>query len=223
MRVVDAVSFGTLEDLAEALRAGGNPNAYDHHKLTPLHWAMSRFSNSNQNVEKIRLLLEAGANPNAIDATGNTPMVDAVTDGRMDLIELLRRFGASLKCESDCGSLIADAVLGRQLQLIPFLVREGVEINLISRDGFTPLMLAAGNGVADAIPVLLANGAKVDLRDSNHGLTAYLHAALVGDKAAGRMLIEAGADPSARTNDGKTATALATENGHDWSEFPVGH
>jgi len=219
MNVFDAVNFGTSDDLVVALRAGENPNRYDEHKLTPLHWAVNRSSNAKQDIGKIRLLLEAGANPNAPNDTGSTPIVDAVTDGRMDLIELLRKYGASVRCESDCGSLIADAVLGRQLDLISFLVREGADINLISRDGFTPLMLAAGNGVANAIPILLAHGAKVDLRDSNHGLTAYLHAALVGDVAAARMLLEAGANANATDNDGKTAAMLATENGYRWDEF----
>lgn len=216
MNVRDAVGFGTLQDLSEALRSGEDPNRYDEHQLTPLHWAMNRFSNSKQDVSKIRLLLEAGADPNAPNKAGGTPIVDAVTDGRMDLIELLHKYGATLKCESDCGSLIADAVLGRQVQLIPFLVAEGADVNLISRDGFTPLMLAAGNGIVDAIPALLAAGAALEIRDSNHGLTAYLHAALVGDSAAARILAEAGANVRAVSNDGKTAELLAAENGHKW-------
>lgn len=216
MNIHDAVSFGTLQDLIESLRSGEDPNRCDEHGFTPLRWASNRFDGVE--MEKVTLLLEAGADPNAADRLGSTPMACAVTSGRMDLIELLQKYRASLRCESDCGSLVADAVLGRQVRLIPFLVREGADVNLISRDGFTPLMLAAGNGVPEAIPALLGAGAKLEIRDSNHGLTAYLHTAFVGDLASARILAEAGADLGAMSDDGKTAAMLAAENGHRWEE-----
>jgi len=221
VNIFDAVSFGTVEDLVAALRSGEDPNQYDTHSLTPLHWAMSRFGSANQDVQKIKLLLEAHADPNAPSNNGGTPIVDAITYGQMELIELLLSYGASIKSESDVGSLIADAVLGSQLTLIPYLVNKGVDVNLISRDGFTPLMLAAGNGVEDAIPILLAAGAQVDLRDTNHGLTAYLHAAVAGNKVAARILLAAGANPRATANNGKNACALAEEEQHAWDEFEV--
>ena len=80
--------------------------------------------------------------------------------------------GADLNCECDCGRLVAVAVLGNKPRLIPSLVHGGLDPDEFNADGFTPLMLAAGNDIPDAIPILIGCGAALELRDWEwtHGL-----------------------------------------------------
>lgn len=215
MNIKAAIISGNSQDLVDVLASGEDPNQHDEHGFAPIHWGIMSDA-VDESTTKIERLLACGANPHELDATGRAPISFAVERGKMDVIELLLRHGASLRAVSDCGSLVADAVLGGHGWLIPFLVRGGADVNLISRDGFAPLMLAAGNGMEEAIPILLDAGAEVDARDSRHGLTAYLHAALTGNREAAGILLSAGANPDAVTNEGETAAKLAAQNGHVW-------
>ena len=64
-----------------------------------------------------------------------------------------------------------------------------------------------------------SSGASVDARD-RYGLTAYLHAALQGDVAAGRELLRLGADPGLLSDKGESAADIAAARGHQWHVVP---
>jgi len=116
-----------------------------------------------------------------------------------------------------------------------------LSVNFRNKNGDTPLMLAAKNGEAKAVQVLLALGADPDLkkRDGNtalmlaaiyghtdivlalitinakdkDGQTALMLAAKYGHKDTALALIERGADINAKDEVGQTALMLAAENG----------
>jgi uncharacterized protein len=211
MELSDAVSFGSLQDVADSLRDGANPNVPNR-----LGYSALRLAINKGDAQMAKLLLDHGAEVRARDADGNSALCQAVVKRRQDLIILLVDHGADIHGECDCGGVIAVAALGNDLALVELFASMGADVNAYNRDGFTPLMLAAGNDANGVIKPLLSNGAQLELRDKNHGLTAYLHAALAGNLAAAQMLLEAGADPGAAGDDGKTAAELARENGHHW-------
>jgi ankyrin repeat protein len=64
------------------------------------------------------------------------------------------------------------------------------------------------------LPVLLELGADVQRPLNSHGWTALHVAAAYGYVRSARFLLDAGADPAARTSDGLTPAEMATANGH---------
>jgi ankyrin repeat protein len=64
------------------------------------------------------------------------------------------------------------------------LVDEGVDVDLMNGDGYTPLMNAAGNGHVDIIQFLLGKGANVDNQD-NDGDTDIMLPKMVMTKLRG--------------------------------------
>jgi|CXWL01.1.fsa_nt_gi ankyrin repeat protein len=101
-----------------------------------------------------------------------------------------------------------DDVLNLMATLPEFLVRPGVASR--SREGNTPLKVAAVWGDVRALQLLLDAGAGIDDRNE-HGFTALHHAAAQGYAAAVRLLLERGADAAIRNDDGLTAGQCATD------------
>jgi len=80
-------------------------------------------------------------------------------------------------------------------------------------NGKTLLMIAAEQGLADAVRVLLDRHARTDLRTSD-GATAVMYAAWGGHDPVVRALAEGGADLDTTNSDGKTALMAAAARGH---------
>ncbi|KAJ9131878.1 hypothetical protein P3X46_034782 [Hevea brasiliensis] len=110
------------------------------------------------------------------------------------------------------------------------------DVELQSRSGSTPLKAAAGAGEAlivelllsssqqikirilylgrDCARLLLAGGAKADIRDTTEGDTPLHIAARVEDESTVKLLLQKGANKDIRNKSGKTAYAVAAEYGH---------
>ncbi|WP_434617318.1 ankyrin repeat domain-containing protein [Azospirillum sp. B2RO_4] len=80
-------------------------------------------------------------------------------------------------------------------------------------NGKTLLMIAAEQGLADSVRVLLDRHARTDLRTSD-GATAVMYAAWGGHDAVVRALADGGADLDTTNSDGKTALMAAAARGH---------
>jgi ankyrin repeat protein/mono/diheme cytochrome c family protein len=87
------------------------------------------------------------------------------------------------------------------------LVRaEPTAVNRFGPGGSTPLIHAALYGDAEAVRLLLENGADPNLRNSANA-TALMYA--VDDAGKTRLLLEHGADPNVRSDEGRTALLIA--------------
>jgi RNA polymerase primary sigma factor len=73
--------------------------------------------------------------------------------------------------------------------------------------------LAIRSGASDAVGLHIRRGEPINGRDST-GLTPLMLAAVHGQLDVGTRLLDAGADPSLLSPDGRTAGALAAEQGH---------
>ena len=83
-----------------------------------------------------------------------------------------------------------------------------------SRDGWTPLHLAAHFGHALVVETLIANNADVHARSQNGMRNQPLHAAAAGRQLATcRLLLDAGADVNATQAGGFTPLHSAAQNG----------
>ncbi|MFP5517114.1 MAG: ankyrin repeat domain-containing protein [Alphaproteobacteria bacterium] len=79
--------------------------------------------------------------------------------------------------------------------------------------GKTLLMVAAEQGLTDAVRVLLDRRARSDLRTAD-GATAVMYAAWGGHDSVVRALADGGADLDTTNSDGKTALMAAAARGH---------
>jgi uncharacterized protein len=98
--------------------------------------------------------------------------------------------------------------------MIERLLKAGANPNGTSEEGQTALMTAALSGKVDAIKVLLAHDAKVNVQEPVRGQTALMWAASEGNTAAVETLIEFGADVKVKSKSGFTSLLFAVRNGH---------
>lgn len=89
----------------------------------------------------------------------------------------------------------------------------GADPNKRVDNGKTLLMLAAEQGLADAVKVLVDHRARTELRTAD-GATAVMYAAWGGHEAVIQALANAGAELDATNDDGKTALMAASARGH---------
>jgi ankyrin repeat protein len=171
------------------------------------------FAARQGSVETVRVLVSAGADVNQVSADESSPLLVAVQNGHYEI--------------------------GR------FLLDHGAKLNHANVKGWTPLYLAVANrnalttavpppkgeGVLDFIKFLLERGAepnarikvKAEVHQANTslwlkeaGATPLLRAALCGDLAVVRLLLDHGADPMLGTFD--NTTPLMVASGVGWAE-----
>jgi uncharacterized protein len=101
------------------------------------------------------------------------------------------------------------------LEMVDVLIRAGARVTARTREGVTPLQLAAINGSAIVIDRLLKGGADPNAQLTPEGDTALMMAARTGKTDAIRVLAEAGANVNAaETWGGTTPLMWAVSEGH---------
>jgi ankyrin repeat protein len=106
------------------------------------------------------------------------------------------------------------AAFGRTDRLRSLLRTEPEHADALAEDGFTPLHLAVFGKQEEAVRILIEHGAELDSISSASfaQVTPLGTAAFVRSLPLARILLEAGADPSAGVGHSPLATAQA--NGH---------
>ena len=92
---------------------------------------------------------------------------------------------------------------------VEMLIKDGVDIEVKDKDGYTALLIAAEMGNIEMVKVLLENGADVNARDIDKH-TALIYAAYQGNLEIAEMLLKYGADVHAKDKDGWTALMFAS-------------
>ena len=206
------------------LGAGADPNEPDHVGWTPLHFAM--FNDSPATVTS---LIDAGADPNAQDAHGATPMIrhfdPAASDADPEgiVVRALLDAGADPNIAGAKGQtpLHFATRYGVRPAAVSALVDAGADPNALDESNDPPLMNhLRGNretsknreGSVAVVEALLKAGADPNLgtgfqRGSPlHEAIRYpIHEAIIS------LLLDAGADPFARDDNGQLPIDLVTE------------
>lgn len=102
------------------------------------------------------------------------------------------------------------------------LLHEGADPNVHAGvNDWTPLMHAVYKNQPASVRTLLANGARVN-ETNGEGTTALIMAAGYGYSGTVEDLLKAGADPTLRANNGRTALSAAVGGVGDIDRFTVG-
>ena len=101
--VLRALAGGDRQALAEALDAGGDPNARDRWGVPALCVAAGRGD-----IEAVHLLVEQGGDPNLANEVGNSPLMIAAARGRPEVARTLLEAGANPAATNDWGLSATD-------------------------------------------------------------------------------------------------------------------
>lgn len=214
------------------LEAGADIDAGAGSEGTPLLHALStnywgRYLRWETSDAPINALLEAGADVNAPDSAGRTPLVASIDFRRRgptlaDLPVRLLALGADPNTPDGQGRTplhAAAAVEGAAV--IRALLEAGADPHALTDDGSSPLHAAAISGKPEAVNLLISAGADpngpadVPRTPLHHAIRhpELAWSAWRGDTLWSRRafaLLDAGADPHVRTEEGDTPLHLLT-------------
>jgi uncharacterized protein len=203
-----AIRRGDAKGVADLLAARPDlANDRDEHGNSPL--LIATYTGKH---DIVRLLLDRGARASFFEACA----LGLVEDVRRHL----REHPDSVGQWSDDGwpPLHLAAFFGHR-ETAEALLDGGADVRAVARNSEANLAInaaAAGPRVdrrPEIVQLLLARGAAVDGRGSPAGHTPLHEAAYNGDIPLIRLLLERGADRTARTGEGETALQIATKQG----------
>ena len=156
----------------------------------------------------VEALLAAGADPNAADARGVTPLIGAAVNGRMEALCALLAAGADIAAVSKSGLTALVAAVSATPAVAWVLLEKGADPNTLDEQGRPVLVAAAAGGKAEAMPMLLAKGAR-------HGRCGYAGCRLGWTcRSRARRCLSAGRNPNAAGETGITPLIAAVVRGH---------
>lgn len=161
------IQNGRATRVAEAIKAGINPNAVGNDGFRPLFFIFPA-----KTVETAEVLLKAGADPNVHLPRGNTPLIFAVRQDNPDFTRVLLEAKADPNARGENNiPAIHEAVRSEQTEHLKLLAKAGADLNIVWANS-TPLMAAVEGMEWAAATTLLELGADTKWR-SQGGMTQY--------------------------------------------------
>lgn len=174
------VEVGDTGEVKKWLAAGLDPN-YE----SPVIGSGLMIAAWEGNLEMMHLFLNAGANVNFINKSGETPLMMAAWKNQMPALKLLLERGAQVnrgkineKKNGEIGYSYENArensipqewsafhysVFAGHKELSQYLLEKGADLNAMSTNGSTPLMMALYEGKTELAQWLLDLGARTDI------------------------------------------------------------
>jgi hypothetical protein len=197
MALAAPISQDDTEGVRLLLEAGADPRRYADDDGRPASAAYEAVR-SECSAELLELLLTRGAEPGRRGRDRRSPYTLARVQGRADLADLLRRYGAA-DDSSDADRFLAALQHADRAAVQEQLARDpGLPGQLSEAQQAAALIRAAETGHTAALALMLELGFPVDAHGGDHGSTALHAAAYAGSADAVRFLLGRGANLEAR-------------------------
>ena len=121
-------------------------------------------------------------------------------------------FGLAAFGATNADVRLVDAVKSGDRAAALAMIAAHADVNTPEVDGTTPLHWAVHRDDAELVQRLVRSGARAEVRN-NYGVTPLAEAALVGNVAVLKLLLEAGADVNSTNADGQTALMVIARKG----------
>jgi quinoprotein dehydrogenase-associated probable ABC transporter substrate-binding protein len=188
-----------LAELKKWLAQGANPDEELQNAITA------------NDPGRVAYLLAHGAHADSRDGEGNTPLINSVRNGFLDLASYLVEHKASVDLADRSGwTPLMFAVWGDKAEIASMLAKHGARLDATDQKGLTPLAIAAQNGKLQAARVLIAAGADVNAPVAGGGYTPLMLATLAGSRELAADLLAHGAKVNAVNPGGVTALMIAS-------------
>ena len=162
-------------------------------------------------VDAVRHELAQGADVNARDATGTTPLMFATVYADVSMVSLLLDSGADVDARNHAGATALMWSVGNH-DKARLLLENGADVNVATKAGLTALIMAATlPDAAKTVRLLVTHGADVNA-NAEH-FSPLMSASFRGDTDVLKVLIEKGADATARNRFGFSPLHGASFNG----------
>ena len=142
--------------------------------------------------------------------TGHTPLIQAILNNRIDIIEVLIANGVDLNHPQGAREEIAliEAASYAKIETVRALIDAGANVHLQDTNGNTALIEAASHAKIETVRALIAEEADVDTQN-NQGTTALIRAVSMQKIDVINELTSAGANVHLQDTDGNTALMSA--------------
>ena len=180
-------------------------------------WSLLHFACQGGNTAIIETFLSCGLDVNIKDTyTGLTPLAVSILCKKLDAIKYLLQKGADPLLELgilpvNMIQLMIAMQSASSIDIIEACLSNGLDINVKTREGLTPLMTAAYLNNPSVVDFLLLKGADPSLRD-NSGRTVLHYAAEGGDITVIEKCLSRGLDIESKDREGKTPIMLAASS-----------
>ena len=158
-------------------------------------------------VPVVANLIYRGMDPNTPTEKGEPALVFAVRSGAPQTVAyLIKQPGIQVDATNTVDeTALMLAANANDLALANLLIEAGASVN---RPNWTPLHYAASKGHLAMMHLLIDSDAYIDAESPN-GTTPLMMAAYYASPSAVKLMLEEGADPTLKNQDGMTALDLA--------------
>lgn len=115
------------------------------------------------NIAMMELFAARGADLDKANAFGEQALLHAAWKGRLDAVRWLVERGARLNRQGKEWAALHYAVFAGHADIAAYLLERGADVNALSVNGSTPLMMAAREGREAIAKKLLSAGARTDI------------------------------------------------------------
>lgn len=207
--LLSAVQVQDTLKVKELLSKGADANAVESDRPL-IVWAAQ-----NSNVEIVRALIEAKANVNATDPSfKETALHRAIDNQHAEVVAELLKAKADPNAKDIRGeSCLAKAVKGEKAEIVAALVTAGADVNYQSEDGDSLILMATQAAHTTSPEIIRILGkAKANPNQANIVYSPLYYASELGNKELVQALLDAGANPNAKSPSGRTALYAAIKN-----------